>query len=181
MGLITLIAILPATAASPGYGNNNGVGQNLVLPEPENYNLTPIEVQELQYMREEEQMAQDLYTVWSGLYSTPIFGNIAKAEETHAGEVQLLVDRYQVPTNMIGNLSSGYGNPVIQTLSVSLAKQGNLSLTDALKAGVLIENQDIADLDTAIANTSRSDILQVYNNLRNGSENHLSAFTKQLG
>jgi hypothetical protein len=54
-------------------------------------------------------------------------------------------------------------------------------LNDALKAGVLIENQDIADLDKAIANTSRSDILQVYNNLRTGSENHLSSFTKQLG
>jgi len=181
MGLITLITILPATAVGQGYGYNNGVGQNLVLPEPENYNLTAIEVQELQYMREEEQMAQDLYTVWSEMYSLPIFGNIAKAEETHAGEVQLLVDRYQVPTTMVGNLSSGYENPDIQMLSVSLAEQGNLSLNDALKAGVLIENQDIADLDKAIANTSRSDILQVYNNLINGSENHLSAFTKQLG
>jgi hypothetical protein len=181
MGLIALIAILPATAAGQGNGNNNGAGQNLVLPEPENYNLTDIEVLELQYMREEEQMANDLYTVWEGMYSLPIFGNIAKAEETHIGEVQFLIDRYHVPANMIGDLSSGYGNPDLQVLSASLAKQGNLSLNNALKGGVLIENQDIADLDKAIANTSRADILQVYNNLRNGSENHLDAFSKQSG
>lgn len=76
-GLIALAAIFPATAAGQGYGNNNRLGQNLVFPEPENYNLTSIEVQELQYMRE-EQMAHDLYTVWSGMYSLPIFGNIAQ-------------------------------------------------------------------------------------------------------
>lgn len=131
-------------------------------------------------MSEEEQMAHDLYTAWSQQYLVPIFGNIAQAEETHAGEVQLLMDRYQVPTDTIGNFTSGYGNLAIRTLSDTLAEHGNLSLNDALKAGVLIEEQDIADLDKVIANTTRADLLQVYNNLRNGSENHLSAFTKQL-
>ncbi|QXO95342.1 DUF2202 domain-containing protein [Methanospirillum purgamenti] len=71
-------------------------------------------------------------------------------------------------------------NPEIQALADALAEQGAQSLTDALKAGVAIEETDIADLDKAIANTTRPDIIQVYTNLRNGSENHLSAFTSQL-
>ena len=51
----------------------------------------------------------------------------------------------------------------------------------ALRAGIAIEEHDIADLDAAIANTSREDIQQVYLNLRAGSENHLKSFQQVLG
>lgn len=180
VGFLTISLVSAAGPYDQGSGSGMGAGFTVTLPEPSNYNLTASETHDLQYMREEEQMAYDLYTMWSTMYSIPIFGNIAKAEKTHAREVQNLIDRYSVPTNKIGNLSAGYGNPDIQVLSTSLAEQGNLSLTDALKAGVAIEEQDIADLDTVIANTSREDLLQVYKNLRNGSENHLNAFTNQL-
>lgn len=162
----------------PGYGN--GLGFNLTIPEPTYYNLTETEVEDLLFMREEEQMAHDLYTLWSNMYSVPIFGNIAQAEETHANEVQFLLDRYQIQTNNIGNLSAGFSNPTIQTMSVSLAERGNTSLTDALMAGVMIEEQDISDLDKVLANTSREDLKVVYGNLKSGSENHLSAFNMQL-
>jgi hypothetical protein len=156
------------------------LGFNLTIPEPTDYNLTETEIEGLLFMREEEQMAYDLYTRWSDMYSLPIFGNIAQAEETHASEVQFLIDRYQISTENIGNLSAGFGDPTIQALSTSLTEQGNLSLTDALKAGVMIEEQDISDLDKALANTTREDLKVVYGNLRSGSENHLSAFNKQL-
>lgn len=180
LGFIALAVILPAAVSGRGFGNGNGGGMNLTLPEPTDYNLTENEAAELQFMREEEQMAHDLYVVWSDMYSLPVFGNIAQAEETHASEVQFLIDRYQIQTDNIGNLSAGFGDPTIQSLSASLAEQGNLSLTDALKAGVVIEEQDISDLDKALANTTREDLIVVYGNLRSGSENHLSAFTKQL-
>ena len=48
-------------------------------------------------------------------------------------------------------------------------------------AGLTVEERDIADLDHALAGTTRSDILQVYSNLRQGSENHKTAFLRQLG
>ena len=179
--LVSVVSLV--SAAGPfgqGSGNGNGLGFNLTIPEPADYNLTEIEIEGLLFMREEEQMAHDLYTVWSDMYSLPIFGNIAQAEETHASEVQYLIDRYQIQTDNIGNLSTGFGDPTIQALSASLAEQGNLSLTDALKAGVMIEEQDISDLDKALANTTREDLKVVYGNLRSGSENHLSAFNKQL-
>lgn len=162
----------------PGYGN--GLGFNLTIPEPTDYNLSNTEIEELLYMREEEQMSHDLYTLWSEMYSLPIFRNIAQAEETHASEVQFLLDRYQIQTNTIGNLSTGFGNPIIQTMSASLAEQGNISLTEALRAGVMIEEQDISDLEKALANTTREDLKVVYGNLKSGSENHLSSFNMQL-
>ncbi len=59
--------------------------------------------------------------------------------------------------------------------------QGDASLTGALEASLAVEERDIADLDYALAGTTRADIIQVYSNLRRGSENHRSAFLRQLG
>jgi hypothetical protein len=99
----------------------------------------------------------------------------------HIGEVQLLIDRYGLTNHRIGNASVGYSDPVIQSLYTTLTAQGDTSQTAALEAGLAIEERDIADLDMALANTTRADIIQVYSNLRRGSENHKSAFLRQLG
>jgi hypothetical protein len=181
--LLLMSAVSLVSAAGPfgqGAGYGTGPGFNLTIPEPANYSISETESADLFFMREEEQMAHDLYAEWSGKYALPVFENIAQAEETHAGEVQFLLDRYNLTSQRIGNLSAGYENPVIQELSVTLARQGNISQNDALKAGVLIEEQDISDLDKALANTTRSDLKVVYENLRSGSENHMSAFNKLL-
>jgi hypothetical protein len=99
----------------------------------------------------------------------------------HLNKVQLLIERYNLQAFPIGNASVGYNNPEIQLLYNSLLLQGDASQTGALEAGLAIEIQDIADLDRAIANTTRADIIQVYTNLRQGSGNHKSAFLQALG
>jgi len=43
-----------------------------------------------------------------------------------------------------------------------------------------IEDMDIKDLNELIASTKNEDILIVYNNLLQGSHNHLRAFKKNL-
>ena len=83
--------------------------------------------------------------------------------------------------NPIGNASTGYHNTTIQSLYTTLAAQGDASLTGAFEAGLAVEERDIADLDHALANTKRADIIQVWSSLRQGSENHKSAFLRQLG
>lgn len=55
--------------------------------------------------------------------------------------------------------------------------QGGVSLIDALKVGVAIEEIDILDLQTHLAQTDHMDIELVYENLLKGSRNHLRAFT----
>jgi hypothetical protein len=180
VGGVSLVSAADADADEeiPGFITSDSI--NLSLPQPTDYSLSSSEIADLLFMREEEQMAHDLYMVWSGMYSRPIFGNIAQAEQTHVNSVQLLIDRYNLSSEMSGNLSSGYHNPDIQALSETLLAQGNVSLTDALKAGVMIEEVDISDLNKAIANTTRADIIFVYTNLRKGSESHLKAFNSQL-
>ena len=171
----------PGQEQGPGYGT--GPGENIPVLQPllDSTPLTTRESSDILFMREEEQLAHDLYTRWSGMYSIPVFSNIAASETMHVNEVQLLIDRYGLQGNQIGNDSTGYHNATIQSLYNSLAAQGDASLTGALEASLAVEERDIADLDYALAGTTRADIIQVYSNLRRGSENHKSAFLRQLG
>ncbi|PWR70882.1 hypothetical protein DK846_12890 [Methanospirillum lacunae] len=171
IGLLTIAVILPASVSAQGYGGIQG-GNLLNIPDPLDYNLSEIEIADLRFMHSEEQMSHDLYAEWSEKYSLPVFDNIAQSETTHTQSVKFLLDRY--------NLTPGSAPTEIQDFSASLKELGNKSLVDALSAGVKIEEQDIADLDRAIANTTREDLKTVYENLKSGSENHLAAFTKQL-
>lgn len=167
----------------PGLGPGAGTGVNTpaLLPAPGTNPLTAAESGDILFMQEEEQMAYDLYTGWAGRYSVPVFSNIAASEAMHIAEVRLLVERYGLQDRPAGNASAGYSSPVIQSLYSALADQGDASLNGAFEAGLAIEEQDIADLDRALKNTTRPDIIQVYSSLRQGSVNHRSAFLRQLG
>jgi hypothetical protein len=55
-----------------------------------------------------------------------------------------------------------------------------VSLEQALRVGALIEEVDILDLEDALTQTEKADIVRVYSNLLSGSENHLRSFTSQL-
>jgi hypothetical protein len=73
-----------------------------------------------------------------------------------------------------------FTNTDLQTLYDQLIDQGNLSIADAYKVSAAIEEIDILDLQTRFSQTDKGDIQLVYNQLMNGSFNHLSAFTSSL-
>jgi len=170
-----------AQSPDPGAGTGPGSYYPTLLPAPGSASLSDIEIAGILFMREEEQMAHDLYIRWEGMTRMPVFSNIAEAETMHMYEVQLLIDRYGLQGERIGNASAGYTSPVIQSLYDSFSVQGDSSLTSALESGLAGEERDIADLDLAMGNTTRPDILQVYANLRQGSENHRRGFLRALG
>lgn len=167
--------------AGQGQGIGPGTNTMVLLPRSDTTPLTDAEIADILFLREEEQLAHDLYVRWAGRYPVPVFSNIAASEITHYNEVQLLIDRYGLGNHRIGNASTGYTDPVIQSLHTTLAAQGDASLTAAFEASLVVEERDIADLDKALVNTTRADITQVYSSLRRGSENHKSAFLRQLG
>ena len=69
----------------------------------------------------------------------------------------------------------------MQALYDKLVAQGSKSEVEALKVGATIEDLDIHDLETALADgIDNQDIALVYGNLTKGSRNHLGAFTTQL-
>ncbi len=107
----------------------------------------------------------------------------ADVREIRSGlqEAEQVIDRYGLPDPAAGQGVGQFTNTHLQQLYNDLMVQGNQSSTDALKVGVAIEEVDIADLQKYSAQTNRTDILQVYSMLMNGSYHHLNAFNTQLG
>ena len=93
-------------------------------------------------------------------------------------EIKVLLDRYALTDPALG--AGQFTNPDLQALYTQLVAQGNLSVGDALKVGAAIEEIDIRDLQTRMAQTDNADVQQAYTNLMNGSYNHLQAFTSNL-
>ncbi len=134
------------------------------------------EVSDLIWMREEEKLARDVYLTLFEIWDLNIFKNIASSEQKHTDAVKTLLDAYELPDIVADDTVGVFANSELQKLYDDLVEKGSQSLAEALLVGGLIEELDILDLQEAIEKTEREDILQVYNNLLNGSYNHLQAF-----
>lgn len=142
--------------------------------------LTEEESAGLRFMREEEKLARDVYLTLYETWGTPIFQNIANAEQTHMDAVLTLLERYGI-TDPVGNNTIGiFIDPTLQALYDQLIAQGTQSLGDALKVGAAIEEIDILDLEQGSAQTANEAIRLVYANLTKGSRNHLRSFVQTL-
>jgi hypothetical protein len=149
-----------------------GTGQAAALNNDEKYWLT--------YMREEEKLARDVYLSLGTTWNIPIFANIAQSEQVHMDALKTLLDRYGLPDPAAGRAQGEFSDPGLQKLYNDLIAQGNTSVVEALNVGIFIEEADISDLNKAIAATTHNDITTVYNNLLQGSTNHLNAFSSYL-
>ena len=144
--------------------------------------LSAAESASLIFMREEEKLAQDVYTqlgsVWGS--QTRVFGNIARSEATHTEAIRQLLLRYTL-ADPAATLAAGvYQNASLQTLYTQLVAAGTPALVEALKVGAAIEEIDIIDLKKALLEIDNQDIVLVYQNLLKGSRNHLRAFVNAL-
>ena len=138
------------------------------------------EIAHMRYMREEEKLARDVYTVFSGYWGGPVFSQIATAEQRHMNAVLGLLQRYGIP-DPVANVGLGqFTDSNLISMYETLVRKGEKSYADALYAGGLIEEVDIADLTFAISSTNRPDIIRVYNNIHRGSRNHLRSFAGAL-
>lgn len=142
--------------------------------------LSPREISDLQFMREEEKLARDVYQTLYTAWRLPVFTNIASSEQTHMDSILTLLNRYDIDDPAAGNEVGEFTHPDLQALYDQLVSQGRQSLVEALRVGTTIEEIDIRDLDEAIAATTHADISRVYQSLKRGSENHLRAFVRTL-
>lgn len=158
-------------------GNGNGELANLPLLASDE--LSTEESVALLYMREEEKLAHDVYVTFYAQWGLPIFQNISQSEQTHTDSVKTLLDRYGLSDPASGAVGM-FTNPDLQTLYEDLVARGSQSLAEALKVGAAIEEIDILDLQEWLTQTDNTDIQQVFNNLLDGSYNHLRAFVSTL-
>lgn len=73
-----------------------------------------------------------------------------------------------------------FTNPDLKALYTTLLESGSITLIDGLRVGATIEEIDIIDIQNAIELTSHIDVITVYQNLQEGSKNHLRAYVKSL-
>jgi hypothetical protein len=141
--------------------------------------LTQAEVTDLKFLREEEKLARDVYLYSYNKYQVSIFNSISQSEQTHMDTVLSLMNKYGI-TDSVSTEIGVFNNADLQLLYTNLTNQSNTSLIEALRVGATIEDLDINDIDDFIGNTTKSDLLTVYNNLTCGSKNHIRSFTSQL-
>ncbi|MEE9493753.1 MAG: DUF2202 domain-containing protein [Gammaproteobacteria bacterium] len=151
----------------------------------EKTSLTSDEISGLLFMREEEELARDLYL---DIYETrnselQIFKNISdNAETKHAKAIRQLLKKYDIEDPSTGERNA-YTDPELQYLYDQLFSIaiGSDDLA-ALRVGALVEETDIGDIKMHIDNVSseHQDIISTYENLLCGSRNHLRAFAGQI-
>ncbi len=135
--------------------------------------LNQTEKEGIIYTLQEEKLAVALYSKFYDKWKLPIFNNIAKSEQTHVEAVNLLIKKYDLDEPLKSDKK-------LIALNKILTKQGGRSLVEALKAGAVIEDISIVDLQKLIKDTNQDDIKLVYKCLLRGSRNHLRTFVNKL-
>jgi len=142
--------------------------------------LTTDEKNDLTFMREEEKLARDVYLTLFDVWGTPVFANIATSEQQHMDAILNLLNLYNLPDPAAGKLVGEFVNEELQALYDALIARGKKSALEALMVGGVIEETDIEDLNAAMATSRLNNIDKVYQNLLNGSYNHLRAFASNI-
>lgn len=168
-GALTAISLLPASEAMAA----RRVASTTTL-------LTAEEKNDLIFMREEEKLARDVYLTLYDIWGTPVFANIATSEQQHMDAILNLLNLYKLPDPAAGNLVGEFVNAELQGLYDALIARGKQSALEALMVGGVIEETDIEDLNVAMETSRLSNIDKVYQNLLNGSYNHLRAFARNI-
>jgi hypothetical protein len=179
LSIVATGAVLAPAASAAAPNGNEPPGASVLLASVDSP-LTAAEIDGLEYMREEEKLARDVYLSMDELWGQRVFSNIARSEQSHMDAVGTLLDRYDIPDPAAGNAVGEVSNPEIKALYDQLVDTGSQSLADALKVGLAIEEIDIADLVEELDAVAHSDIQRVYQSLKQGSENHLRAFATAL-
>ena len=200
----TVLSIVGCGSSGDSKGNGNGDGNNGALPASViNAIAAPLSTlsQDLKdsitYMYSEEGLAHDVYLNIYKIQAVNQLQNIAtKAEVKHIDAVNQIAQKYDLnitkypdtdkPYSIDDLLRYGSGQyPVepIQELYNLLYDKGIQSSKDALEVGCMVEVVDIDDLDKFIGYASASgasDVLTVFDFLREGSYNHYWSFDEGL-
>ncbi len=181
-GMTTPAAGMSAEGGAMGapYGEPGSMGTEGIPADLSGVTLSQAETEALLYMREEEKLARDVYLTLYQQWNLPIFQNIASSEQRHTDAVARLLTAYGLDDPAADMPVGQFVNADLQALYDQLTAQGSQSLAEALKTGAAIEEIDILDLETRLAQTDEEPIRRVFENLMRGSRNHLRAFTSTL-
>lgn len=142
-------------------------------------NLSKQEIENLQFLKEEEKLARDVYLFSYDLYNQKIFKNIANSEQSHMNSVSVIIEKHNI-MDMSFDERGKFSNHELQQLYDDLVDMSKISLENALIVGATIEDLDINDINNFIINANHQDVILMYEKLNCGSRNHLRAYTNNL-
>lgn len=143
-----------------------------------NAGITMTDEESLLYIIEEEKLARDVYDYLYSLWGSNQFINIKSSEQTHINTVGQILNDNNINYTLLP--VGQFNNTELQALYNELIAQGSISLVEAYRVGMTIEDVDIYDLQIRIAETSTIEIINAYQFLICGSENHMRAFYNRL-
>lgn len=132
------------------------------------------------YLLEEEKLAYDIYSEMYKKYNHKVFENIMKAEKVHQEHILNLLKTMDIDADQYYENPGEFTNKNLQDLYNDFILTGNYSLSDAFRAGAMIEETDIKDLRDNFSKTNDATIKALYECLDNASQNHLRAFVRNL-
>ena len=170
-----------AQARGHGSGQGQGAGAGEHMTEVPAGSLGTPSTQlatELNYLRQEEKLAHDLYVLADSLYGVQQFGNIAQAEVHHGQAINSLLAGYSMPDPTAGQAVGVFSDPQVQKIYNDLAARIRQSQDEAARVGILAEKTDIADLKKTIDSSPPAAVKSTLSHLVTASERHLQAFTR---
>jgi hypothetical protein len=177
--LITTLVILACAGSVPAMAKGpnapHAVAQTAVTVPP----LDAEEANTLLWMREEEKVARDVYVNLYKLWKKPVFKRIANSEQRHFEAVGAKIELYGLTDPALAAIGQ-FTNPNLQAMYDQMLASGRTSYIQALMVGATIEDVDIRDLQAAIEATDEPALKTSYQNLLEGSKNHLRAFVELL-
>ena len=143
--------------------------------------LTQEQKDTLLFIYQEEKVARDVYITLGNAYANQTtFAMIQGSEQEHIDKAKGLCETYDVDISEVDESAIGvFVVPVLQELYDTLVAQGYQSELSALMVGEYVELTDIEDLEHAEIGMP-SDVVNVYENLKAGSYNHLDAFRSAI-
>ena len=173
----TLLAMAVLGTPLAAMAGNQGMGRQAAAVAS---SLDATEITDLEYMREEEKLARDVYRTLYDLWGLPVFDNIAGSEQVHTTQVEDMMEKYGLTDPVVDDTTGVFVNQVLADLYQELITAGGMSSLKALYVGAAIEELDMVDLQHAIDATDNDDIRRLYENLMSGSRNHLRAYVGQI-
>jgi len=167
----TLIMALATTGTIATAGGVPARAATVALSEPE--------AADLAFQREEEKLALEVYQTMYAKWQAAIFSNISDSEQRHTDIMKKMLDKHNLPDPAL-SVFGAFTDNGLQEKFDTLVEAGSRSLIGGLYVGATIEEIDMIDLQDAIDGTNHIDLLTAYQNLLEGSKNHLRSYVKDL-
>jgi hypothetical protein len=135
---------------------------------------------DLQFLREEEKLARDVYLTLYERWRLMPHANIASSEQTHMDRAKAALADFGLADPVRDDSVGAFVNGQLRQLYVDLVARGEQTEVASLQVGATIEDLDLRDIAVMKRRTADAGVLAMYEALQCGSRNHLRAFTSQL-